>query len=970
MTFDPNDPRLTAFALGELENHDREAVEAQIAACDESRRYVEDVRQMARLLTDSFLTEHEHDTTPGLTSDQREAIEASLGSAPADGRPEVLGAVGAVAPAARKRGLWVPLGFLSLAASLLVGGLVVLNQMTRDAAERDVAQTGLALAPAPAAPAPASVEPPVRLRKEVAPPPRSAPVDVYAKSSAPVVAPASSNAPSSTFMYGGIPAGGASPAGPGATSGGMPGMGGGMGMAGMGGSFTRGGTPGPATPRSGVARMLRSAPASAQPGRQAPGGRTQLAESEARRRTAGAPKEAAGGDALDAVYRRDTEPTDAKSRFSLANVNQTAGAPSTLAAAGKPVTDARLKDRAKSDNAPSQPGQAAAQQGQKAGRSDGSRQVEEDLALKFKEQSVTRGLVLQDPEAKPQAKPPVPVVTETKKLPEKAEALTPELVPAPSRPPLVAGVQNPAPAPQPPPAPAAAAPALLTPPAPAPAAEPEPATPALAAADAPEPAPPDPARFDAHPDNRFESTDGEPSTFSIDVDTASYANIRRFLNGNSLPPVDAVRIEEMLNYFPYNDPSPTGGEPLAVRVEFGGCPWNPDHRLARVALTSKPIPKEGRPPSNLVFLIDVSGSMDEPNKLPLVQSALGRLVEELGENDRIAIVVYAGASGLVLPSTSCLHKAKILEAIDRLKAGGSTNGGAGIQLAYDIAVKTFIKGGANRVILATDGDFNVGTTSREDLLKLAEAKRQSNVYLSVLGFGLGNLKDSLLEQLADKGNGHYASIDSLQEAEKVLIEEMGSLLVTVAKDVKLQLKFNTESVGAFRLIGYENRMLAAQDFADDTKDAGEVGAGHHVTALYELVPKGLEGQALGKPVLLNSSLPLKAKAAPVTGSTTLTVSLRYKLPDETKSRLVERPERDGGQDFARTSNDFKFAAAVAGFGMLLRDSPYRGTLTYPGVLEIAGPSLSVDPNGYRSEFSQLVRKAESLQPNAAGPRRP
>ena len=344
-------------------------------------------------------------------------------------------------------------------------------------------------------------------------------------------------------------------------------------------------------------------------------------------------------------------------------------------------------------------------------------------------------------------------------------------------------------------------------------------------------------------DNPFHQTTTESlSTFSIDVDTASYANIRRFLVQNMLPPRDAVRIEEMLNYFPYDDqPPPASSEhPFAVHVETAGCPWNANHRLARIGIAARPIDQSRRPPSNLVFLIDVSGSMAEPNKLPLVQWGLTRMVEQLGENDQIALVVYASASGVVLSSTSCSKRAEIISAIEDLKAGGSTNGGAGIQLAYDLATASFIKNGTNRVILATDGDFNVGVSDDDQLVKLIAAKAKSGVFLSVLGFGMGNIKDSKLEKLADKGNGHYAYIDSPREAYKVLVEEMGSTLVTVAKDVKIQVEFNPAKVGAFRLIGYENRIMAHRDFNDDTKDAGEIGAGHHVTALYELVPSGRE----------------------------------------------------------------------------------------------------------------------------------
>ena len=465
--------------------------------------------------------------------------------------------------------------------------------------------------------------------------------------------------------------------------------------------------------------------------------------------------------------------------------------------------------------------------------------------------------------------------------------------------------------------------------------------------------------YDKIVDNPFRRTAHEQlSTFSIDVDTASYANVRRFLTQNTLPPKDAVRIEEMLNYFAYRDPPPSKSSehPFAVHVEVADCPWNAEHRLARIGIAAKPIDQAQRPPSNLVFLVDVSGSMQQPNKLPLVQWSLQRLVEQLGENDQVAMVVYAGASGLVLPSTSCLHKAEIASAIDQLRAGGSTNGGAGIQLAYDVATQHFIKNGTNRVILATDGDFNVGISNQGDLIRLIEAKAKSGVFLSVLGYGMGNIKDSNLEKIADKGNGHYAYIDSPREAYKVLVEEMGSTLVTVAKDVKIQVEFNPAKVGAFRLIGYENRIMAHQDFNDDTKDAGEIGAGHHVTALYELVPAGKEGNLPGvdplkytKPASSNSS-----------SNESFTVKLRYKRPDGDTSRLLEYGVVDQGQSFAQASDDLKFASAVAGFGMLLRDSADKGSLTYPGVLEIAESTLSRDSSGYRQEFVAAVRQAKAL----------
>ena len=425
-----------------------------------------------------------------------------------------------------------------------------------------------------------------------------------------------------------------------------------------------------------------------------------------------------------------------------------------------------------------------------------------------------------------------------------------------------------------------------------------------------------------------------------------------------LPPKDAVRIEEMLNYFAYHDapPAKSSEHPFAVHVEVSGCPWNARHRLARIGIAARPIDQSQRPASNLVFLVDVSGSMQQPNKLPLVQWSLQRLVEQLGENDQVAIVVYAGASGLVLPSTSCLHKAEILSAIDQLRAGGSTNGGAGIQLAYDIATQHFIKNGTNRVILATDGDFNVGLSSQAELIRLIEAKAKSGVFLSVLGYGMGNIKDSNLEQIADKGNGHYAYIDSQREAYKVLVEEMGSTLVNVAKDVKIQVEFNPTKVGAFRLIGYENRVMAHRDFNDDSKDAGEIGAGHHVTALYELVLPGQESALPGVDPLKYT----KPVASATPSNESFTVKLRYNRPDGDTSRLLEYGVVDNGTSFADASDDLKFASSVAAFGMLLRDSADKGSLTYPGVLEIAASTLSRDSSGYRREFVAAVRQAEKL----------
>jgi Ca-activated chloride channel family protein len=485
------------------------------------------------------------------------------------------------------------------------------------------------------------------------------------------------------------------------------------------------------------------------------------------------------------------------------------------------------------------------------------------------------------------------------------------------------------------------------------------------AASAPEPAAPaaNNEAFDRIQENPFVQAIAEPlSTFSVDVDTAGYTNVRRYLlQMNQLPPPDAIRIEEMVNYFSYQDAPPlqSSPDPFALYVELARCPWNAEHRLARIGITGKAIHQNERPPGNLVFLIDVSGSMADANKLPLVKWALQRLVEQLDGRDRLSIVVYAGAAGRYLSPTPCDpgHRAEILSKIDQLHAEGSTNGGAGIQQAYDEAAKNYKADGINRVILCTDGDFNVGITQRDELLKLIEAKAKSKVFLTVLGFGMGNLKDNTLEMLADKGNGNYAYIDSAEEAYRLLVRQMGSTLMTIAKDVKVQVDFNPAKVAAYRLIGYENRMLANADFANDTKDAGEIGAGHHVTALYELVPAGKEPAKLSADVASRFVKPAEAKGD---SPASLLVKLRYKKPDGDKSQAVEQPVTDQGLDYAQASEDFKLASAVAGFGMLLRNSPSKGTLSYAAVVELATPTLAHDPHGDRKELVELVRKAQGL----------
>jgi Ca-activated chloride channel family protein len=453
------------------------------------------------------------------------------------------------------------------------------------------------------------------------------------------------------------------------------------------------------------------------------------------------------------------------------------------------------------------------------------------------------------------------------------------------------------------------------------------------------------------------------STFSIDVDTASYSNTRRFLKDGQLPPKDAVRIEELVNYFSYDYPQPVGNAPFSVTAEIAEAPWNTQHRLVHIGLQGKRIPVESLPPANLVFLLDVSGSMNEPRKLPLVKSAVRMLTEQLRARDRVAMVVYAGSSGLVLPSTSGDRKGEILAAIDRLEAGGSTNGGAGIQLAYRIAQENFIRGGTNRVILATDGDFNVGTTSEGDLVRLIEEKRQSGVFLSVLGFGTGNVKDSTMEKLADKGNGNYAYIDTLNEARKVLGEQIGGTLFTIAKDVKIQVEFNPRQVTAYRLIGYENRLLRDQDFNDDTKDAGEIGAGHTVTALYEIVPFGQKYENPGVDPLKYQKPAQPSEMA--NSNELMTVKLRYKEPDENQSKLISVSLADSKAKLDTASENFKFASAVAEFGMLLRDSKYKAQASYNKVLELARSSTGADTQGYRSEFIQLVETARMLSSQRA-----
>lgn len=467
--------------------------------------------------------------------------------------------------------------------------------------------------------------------------------------------------------------------------------------------------------------------------------------------------------------------------------------------------------------------------------------------------------------------------------------------------------------------------------------------------------------YETFKENRFFPVTEQPlSTFSLDVDAASYGNIRRMINQGQQPPKDAVRIEELINYFSYNYPQPTGEHPVNIVTEATSCPWNSKHQLVRIGVKAKEIPSENLPASNFVFLIDVSGSMGSPNKLDLVKSSIKLLTNNLRTKDRVSIVVYAGAAGVVLPSTEGTDKQKILEAIENLQAGGSTAGGAGIELAYKIAGKNFIPNGNNRIILCTDGDFNVGVSSTGELENLIESKRKTGVFLTVLGYGMGNYKDKKLQVLAEKGNGNHAYIDNLQEANKVLVNEFGSTMYTVAKDVKIQVEFNPAFVNAYRLIGYESRLLNKEDFNDDTKDAGELGSGHTVTALYEIIPVGVKNTFGGVDNLKYQRNINQVKVNQKENSTELlTVKLRYKLPKENKSEKLEIPV------FAKEVNtnpsaDFSFAMAVAMFGQILRESDFKGDATYEKVLAYAHQGIGEDKHGYKKEFIRLVDSVNQL----------
>lgn len=455
-----------------------------------------------------------------------------------------------------------------------------------------------------------------------------------------------------------------------------------------------------------------------------------------------------------------------------------------------------------------------------------------------------------------------------------------------------------------------------------------------------------------------EVSDAPLSTFSIDVDAASYSNMRRFINRGELPPTDAVRTEELVNYFTYEYPKPTGDDPVKITIEAGDCPWNTTHRLVRIGLKAKEIPTDNLPASNLVFLIDVSGSMWGKERLDLVKSSLKMLVNNLRDKDKVAIVTYAGSADVKMESVSGSDKQKIREAIDELVARGSTAGGKGIQLAYSIAKKNFISNGNNRIILCSDGDFNVGVSSEKGLEQLIEKERKSGVFLTVLGYGMGNYKDSKIQTLAEKGNGNHAYIDNLQEANRVLVGEFGGTLHTVAKDVKLQVEFNPALVQTYRLIGYESRLLKDEDFNNDAKDAGDMGAGHTVTALYEVIPVGVKNDYVGKVDDLKYQEKEKTIVKPTGSNELLTVKLRYKSPDKDKSKKMDLPFVDPKGN--NVSSDFKFASAVAMFGQLLRNSDFKGDATYDKVIDLAKQGLDNDEKGYRREFVRLVEAAKGL----------
>lgn len=466
--------------------------------------------------------------------------------------------------------------------------------------------------------------------------------------------------------------------------------------------------------------------------------------------------------------------------------------------------------------------------------------------------------------------------------------------------------------------------------------------------------------YNAINENRFREVKQNPlSTFGTDVDAASYSNIRRFINNGQLPPMDAVRIEEMVNYFDYEYPQPQSGAPVSINTELSFAPWNPKHQLIKIGLQARTIKYNQLPASNFVFLIDVSGSMNSANKLPLIKSSIRLLVDQLRAKDRVSIVVYAGAAGQILPPTSGENKQTIKDALNKLEAGGSTAGGEGIKLAYKLAQQNFLTDGNNRIILATDGDFNIGASSDAEMQRLVEQQRKSGIYLTVLGYGMGNYKDSKMETLADKGNGNFAYIDNISEARKILITEFGGTLFTVAKDVKLQVEFNPAKVSAYRLIGYENRMLNKEDFNNDQKDAGDMGSGHRVTALYEIIPVGVKSSFIENVDDLKYQKNTQSKSTLYSGEM-MTIKMRYKAPDKDESRMVSKTVSTQSIPWENASTDFRFSAAVAGYGMLLRNSEFKQDTDYASILTWAESGIGSDKQGYRSEFLNIVRSSRLM----------
>jgi Ca-activated chloride channel family protein len=467
--------------------------------------------------------------------------------------------------------------------------------------------------------------------------------------------------------------------------------------------------------------------------------------------------------------------------------------------------------------------------------------------------------------------------------------------------------------------------------------------------------------YDKIQENTFKGAAQTPvSTFSIDVDNASYSNVRRYLEMDQMPPAGAVRIEEMINYFDYDYPQPQGKDPFSINTEISTAPWNADHHLIHIGLQGKELAYNDLKSSNLVFLIDASGSMGNENKLPLLKKSLKLLLVELDDKDRVAIVAYAGAAGLVLPSTPASERETILNALDGVNSGGSTAGGEGIQLAYKIAKENLIADGNNRIILATDGDFNVGTSSSSELVSLIEEKRKDNIYLTICGFGMGNYKDGRMEQISNAGNGNYFYIDNIREAKKVFVTQMRANMFTIAKDVKIQIEFNPKTIKAYRLIGYENRLLAKEDFEDDTKDAGELGAGHTVTAIYEVI---LSTSKSTQDIAKAADLKYQTKSVSGNSSDLMTVKFRYKPIKSDKSILLEQVlNKSALIGLGNSSNNYRFSAAVAGFGMLLRDSEFKGTATYDNMYSLAKDALGTDKENYRAEFLQLIQTANTLQP--------